>query len=250
MSVLVVGTVAFDTIETSAGRAEKTLGGSAMYASAAASFFAPAQLVGVVGDDFEEQHLRFFKDRGVDLQGLERLPGKTFHWAGRYSDDFSSRETLATNLNVLANFSPKLPDSLRDAPIALLANIHPLQQMEALAQTRKPRLAALDTMNLWIDTCRGDLLRALKQVDMLFLNDEEARQLAETPHLLKAGEALLKMGPRRVIVKKGEHGVIGFSKEGRFGFPAYPVENVIDPTGAGDCFRRRHARQPRQRTRH
>ncbi len=236
MSVLVVGTVAFDTIETSSGRAEKTLGGSAMYASAAASFFAPSQLVGVVGDDFEASHLRFFERLGVDLQGLERRPGKTFHWAGRYSDDFSSRETLATDLNVFADYSPKLPNALRDAEMLMLANIHPQQQMEALSQARMPRLIALDTMNLWIDTCRGGLLRALKQIDLLILNDEEARQLAQTPHLMKAGEALLKMGPRRVVVKKGEHGVLSFSEEGLFGFPAYPVADVVDPTGAGDCF--------------
>ena len=235
MSVLVVGTVAFDTIETPSG-SDKTLGGSAMYASAAASFFAPAQLIGVVGDDFEAQHLRFFERLGVCLQGLERRPGKTFHWAGRYSADFSNRETLATDLNVLADYSPKLPDKLRDAEILMLANIHPQQQIEALSQARMPRLVALDTMNLWINTCRDDLQRALKQVDLLILNDEEARQLAQTPQLVKAGEALLKMGPRRVVVKKGEHGVLCFSEEGSFGFPAYPVADVVDPTGAGDCF--------------
>ena len=236
MSVLVVGTVAFDTIETSRGAHARQLGGSAMYASMSAALFGPAQLSAVIGDDFDEAHVRTMERRGVDLRGLERLPGKTFYWAGRYTDDFSARETLATELNVFADYTPNLPPELRNPEILLLGNIHPELQAAALEQADGARLVAADTMDLWIESAREPLLRLLRRVDMLILNDEEARLLSGTPHLVKAGRELLKLGPRRVVVKKGEHGVLSFTEEGGFAFPAYPVEDVIDPTGAGDCF--------------
>lgn len=234
--LLVVGSVALDSVETSAGKRERILGGSASYFSVTASYFTRPQLVAVVGEDFPDEHVEFFRRRGVDLDGLEHVAGRTFHWKGSYSKDFSSRTTLDTQLNVFADFEPKLPESYRNAELVFLGNIAPKLQLRVLEQMRKPRLVALDTMNFWIEKRRDDLDRVLKLVDLLLLNDEEARQLAGEQNLTRAARVIRSMGPRTVIVKRGDSGALLFHEGGVFAAPAYPLEEVVDPTGAGDTF--------------
>jgi sugar/nucleoside kinase (ribokinase family) len=236
MSILVVGSVAFDTVETPFGRAEKVLGGSASFFSLAASFFESVKLVGVVGRDFGETQLACFAGRDIDLQGLERVDGETFHWGGRYSDDLNSRETLFTHLNVFESFKPKIPESYRSSEFVFLGNIDPVLQLEVLDQVRRPKLVACDTMNFWISGRLEALHQLLNRVDVLLINDSEARQLSGEPNLVKAARAIRALGPRTLVIKKGEHGAVTFSDEGCFVAPSFPVEDVVDPTGAGDTF--------------
>jgi sugar/nucleoside kinase (ribokinase family) len=236
MSILVVGSVAFDTVETPFGKAEKVLGGSASFFSVAASFFAPVQLVGVVGDDFGEKELQAFRGRDIDLAGLERADGKTFHWQGKYSYDLNARDTIATDLNVFEFFKPKIPVAYRKADHVFLGNIDPVLQLEVLNQVERPSLVACDTMNFWISGKAHDLKKTLSRVDVLLINDAEARQLSGEWNVVKAARAIRAMGPRTLVVKKGEHGVLMFSDNGSFAAPAFPLEDVFDPTGAGDTF--------------
>jgi sugar/nucleoside kinase (ribokinase family) len=237
MSLLVVGTVALDSIETPYGKQDDVLGGSATYFAAGASFFVPVRLVGVVGEDFPLDRLDFLKARGCDLSGIEVVRGgKTFRWAGRYHLDLNHRDTLGTWLNVLQTFDPKLPSSWRSSEHLFLANIDPVLQQRVLDQVEKPGLVVADTMNFWIDGMRAEVGKMLSRVDALIVNDEEARQLAGTPNLVKAARAIQRMGPRIVIIKKGEHGALLFTERKVFSAPAYPLEEVFDPTGAGDTF--------------
>jgi sugar/nucleoside kinase (ribokinase family) len=236
MSVLVVGSVALDSIRTPFGEVEEILGGSATYFSVAASFFNDVNLVAVVGEDFPAEHVDFLSSRQVDLRGLKRVPGKTFRWKGYYEYDLNDAHTLDTQLNVFEEFDPDIPEEYRDSEYVFLANIHPGLQLKVLEQVRSPRLVVCDTMNFWIENNRDELLETISRVDYLLLNDSEARQLAEEPNLVAAGRKLLEMGPSRVVIKKGEHGVIVLGKGVFFSLPAYPLETVFDPTGAGDTF--------------
>jgi sugar/nucleoside kinase (ribokinase family) len=235
-SILVVGSVAFDTVETPFGRAEKVLGGSASFFSVAASFFAPVHLVGVVGRDFGEKELAAFRGRPIDLDGLERMDGDTFHWQGKYSYDLNSRETVCTELNVFEFFKPKIPPKYRASEFVFLGNIDPVLQRDVLAQVEQPRLVACDTMNFWISGKLDELKKTLARVDVLLINDAEMRELSGEWNLVRAARAIQKMGPKTLVVKKGEHGVVMFSDGGFFAAPAYPLEEVFDPTGAGDTF--------------
>ncbi len=234
--MLVVGSVAFDTLHIGGKEHRRVLGGSATYASLAASHFAPVQLVGVVGRDFPDSAIQMLRSHKVDLAGLEVVDGETFHWECRYADDLSSRETIRTDLNVFASFSPKIPQSFRNAQYVMLGNIDPVLQMQVLDQIEKPKLVIADTMNLWIDIKRAELGQLLRRVDMLVVNDEEARQLSKVTNLVKAAGILQEMGPRTVIIKKGEHGAMLFDGEELFCLPALPLHDVVDPTGAGDTF--------------
>jgi len=236
MSILVVGSVAYDTVETPFGRAEKVLGGSASFFSVAAAFFAPVNLVAVVGDDFSEKAMAAFRDRPIDLEGLERTAGKTFHWQGKYSYDLNARETVCTDLNVFEFFKPRIPDRYRRSEHVFLGNIDPVLQRQVLDQVERPRLVACDTMNFWISGQPEELRRTLAAVDILLINDAEARQLSGEWNVVKAARAIRALGPRTLVIKKGEHGVLMFSEEGSFAAPAYPLEEVFDPTGAGDTF--------------
>ena len=236
MSILVVGSVAYDTVETPFGRAEKVLGGSASFFSVAASFFAPVSLVGVVGDDFGEKELEVFRRHGVDLKGLERTPGKTFHWQGKYSYDLNSRDTVCTDLNVFEFFKPKIPAAYRRSEFVFLGNIDPVLQRDVLDQVEKPKLVACDTMNFWISGKLEQLKETLARVDVLLINDAEARQLSGEWNIVRAARAIRALGPRTLVIKRGEHGVLMFSDEDSFAAPAYPLEEVFDPTGAGDTF--------------
>lgn len=236
MSLLVVGSVALDTVETPFGRAEDALGGSATFFSAAASLLHPVQLVGVVGDDYPMDALRFLSDRNVDLAGLERAAGESFRWSGVYSYDLNSRETLETRLGVFADFAPKIPEQFRDAEWVFLGNIDPELQINVLDQVHRARFVACDTMNLWIEIKRSRLLELLQRVDLLMVNDSEARQLAGTHNLSRAARWIMERGPRYLIIKKGEHGAILFTPHSTFFAPGYPLEDVFDPTGAGDAF--------------
>ncbi|MGA2609920.1 MAG: PfkB family carbohydrate kinase [Terriglobia bacterium] len=236
MALLVVGTVAFDSIRTPHGRAENILGGSATYFSLAASWFAPVRVVAVVGDDFGGEHLRLFQDRGVDTAGLERVPGKTFHWSGEYVGDMNEARTLETHLNVFEEFSPKIPGSYLDSEFVFLGNIDPVLQLHVRRQLPKARLAALDSMNYWIKGKPEELKKALAEVDVLLLNETEARMLSGISNLKKAAEVIQKMGPPTLVIKRGEHGVMLFSDGGIFSAPAFPLDEVQDPTGAGDSF--------------
>ncbi len=236
MKVLIVGSVAYDTVETAAGKVERVLGGAATYASVAAGFYAEPCLVGVVGEDFKAEHLELLAGRGVDLSGLQMKPGKTFHWAGRYLPDMIGRETLDTQLNVFETFDPVLPGPLSSLPYVFLANIHPSLQKRVLDQIKNPRLIVLDTMNLWINMARAELEQLFPRVDVLVINDEEARMLTGEYNILRGAQALLSRVRQAVIVKRGEHGSTLVTKEGMFVAPAYPVTNLVDPTGAGDSF--------------
>jgi sugar/nucleoside kinase (ribokinase family) len=236
MSVLVVGSVALDTVETPFGSAADALGGSATFFSAAASLFCPVQLVGIVGHDFPLDELSFLAQRGVDLGGIEHADGESFRWAGVYSFDLNSRETTETRLGVFADFKPRIPDSFRDAEWVFLGNIDPELQMDVLDQVRSPRLVACDTMNFWIEGKRDALLELLRRVDVLMVNDSEARELSGDYNLLRAARWIQERGPGAVIVKKGEHGAILFTGSLIFFAPGFPLEEVFDPTGAGDAF--------------
>ncbi|RJP80917.1 MAG: sugar kinase [Candidatus Zixiibacteriota bacterium] len=236
MSVLVVGSAALDSVKTPLGEVTDALGGSAIFFSAAASFFAPVRLVAVVGNDFPLQDLEFLKARGVDVRGLEVADGKTFRWSGVYHLDMNNRDTLSTELNVFESFKPKLPPEYRDTPFVFLANIHPELQLEVLNQVNNPRLVMLDTMNLWIDIELPALKKVLAKTDGVILNDQEARQLTGESNLILAARGVCKMGPKMVVVKKGEHGAFMISGDDFFAVPAYPLELLFDPTGAGDSF--------------
>src|SRR5512138_459873 len=236
MPLLAVGSVALDSLETPFGRRDDVLGGSASYFSVCASFFGPTRMVAVVGEDFPEEHVRFFAGRGVDLAGLVRQPGRTFRWKGRYEFDLNTAHTLDTQLNVFAEFRPQLPPHYRDSEYVFLGNIDPDLQRSVLDQVKAPRLVACDTMNFWISSKRESLLKTLKRVDLLFVNDAEARQLAGEHNVVKAARKVLSMGPRAVVVKRGEYGALYFSGEEVFAASAYPLPTVFDPTGAGDSF--------------
>jgi sugar/nucleoside kinase (ribokinase family) len=236
MSILVVGSVAFDTVETPFGRAERVLGGSASFFAVAASFFVPVNLVGVVGTDFGEKQLAAFAGRNIDLEGLERANGLTFLWEGKYSHDLNSRETIRTDLNVFEFFKPRIPAAYRSSEVVFLGNIDPVLQREVLDQVSKPRIVACDTMNFWISRKAEDLRKTLAKVDVLLVNDAEARELSGEWNIVKAARAIRAMGPHTLVIKKGEHGVLMFSEAGSFAAPAFPLEDVFDPTGAGDTF--------------
>jgi sugar/nucleoside kinase (ribokinase family) len=236
VSVLVVGSVALDSVETPFGRADDALGGSATYFAASASHHTRVQLVGVVGSDYPVQKLQELATRGVDLAGLEKMEGESFRWRGRYRHDLNSAETLETRLGVFSHFRPKIPAQFRDAKYVFLGNIDPRLQLDVLQQVEKPKLVACDTMNFWIESRRADLMALLEKVDLITLNDAEARQLTEQANLVKAARWILNKGPRTVIIKKGEHGAFMFHADRVFFAPAYPLEDVFDPTGAGDSF--------------
>jgi sugar/nucleoside kinase (ribokinase family) len=236
VSLLVVGSIAFDSIETPTGSVDDALGGSATYFSYSASFFTEPRLVGVVGADFPDEHRRLFASRGVDTSGLVTMPGKTFRWKGRYHLDMNARDTLEVHLNVFGDFNPVLPEHFRDSTHVFLANGSPVLQLRVLDQMRKPHLVLADTMDLWVSTQRDDLLKLLPRVDGLLLNDSEVRLLTDEDNLVHAGEKVRQLGPKFVIIKKGEHGAMLFSDDGVFVVPAYPTANVVDPTGAGDSF--------------
>jgi sugar/nucleoside kinase (ribokinase family) len=237
MPVLVVGSIALDNIKTPTAEHKNLLGGSASYAAVAASFFGPVNLVGVIGHDFPPQHKELYAKRGIDLAGLELADGLTFTWTGEYEVNMNNRKTLAIALNVFEKFEPKLPESYRETPYVLLGNIAPSLQRMVCKQIRKPKFVVADTMDLWIGMARADLLELLKEVDMLILNDSEAKQLTEEDNLIVAGKKIVALGPKYVAVKKGEHGCLLFGKNGEFfSTAAFPLESIKDPTGAGDCF--------------
>jgi sugar/nucleoside kinase (ribokinase family) len=236
MPVLIVGSIALDTVKTPFEEHADLLGGSASYAALSASFFAPVNLVGVVGDDFPKAHVELFQARAIDLAGLQTLPGKTFRWSGEYMLDMNVRETRSVELNVFEHFTPTLPGSYRETPYVLLANIGPNLQNHVLDQMTRPRFVIADTMDLWIKIARDELLRLLRRVDLLILNDSEARQLTEETSLVRAGAKIRALGPRYVVIKKGEHGALLFSENQFFSCGAYPLEDIHDPTGAGDTF--------------
>jgi sugar/nucleoside kinase (ribokinase family) len=234
--VLIVGSIAFDDLELPTATAHNVIGGAAIYASLAATLFAPVRIVAVIGDDFPDEMLRDLRQRGVDTTGVVRAPGQTFRWSGRYSQDLSSRTTLSTQLNVFADFRPALPEPYRDSSFVLLANIHPALQLQVLDQAVFARFVATDTMNFWIEGERSLLESVLARTDTLVINDEELRQLAERHNLKRAAAAVLKRGPQRLVVKRGEHGAMLFDSHGMFFVPAYPLDDEVDPTGAGDTF--------------
>ena len=218
------------------GRRDDALGGAATFFSVAARFFAPVSMVGVVGEDFKPEHQRMLTDRGIDVRGLERHEGKTFHWHGRYHEDMNKRDTISLALNVFEGFNPNLLPDQQHSDYLFLANISPELQYRVLSQVQNPKLVAADTMDFWIQNARPHLTRLLERLDILTVNDDEARMLTGEHNLVKAGRAILQMGPKSVLVKRGEYGVLQFSKEGMFAVPAYPLEDVVDPTGAGDTF--------------
>ncbi len=237
MSVLVVGSVALDSVETPFGKADNVLGGSGTFFSASASHLAPVQLVGVIGNDFPLDTLKeMLASRPVDLSGLEQADGASFRWRGRYRHDLNMAETLETHLGVFSSFHPKIPEKFRRAPFVFLGNIDPRLQLDVLTQVEKPKLVACDTMNFWIESRRPDLMKLLAHVDLITLNDAEARQLTEEFNLIKAARWIMARGPRVVVIKKGEHGAFMFTQDSIFFAPAYPLESVFDPTGAGDSF--------------
>ena len=237
MTVLVVGSVALDSVETPFGKADHVLGGSGTFFSASASHLAPVQLVGVIGNDYPIDDLKkAFAKRPIDLSGLEQQDGASFRWRGRYRHDLNMAETLETHLGVFSNFRPKIPEQFRNAPFVFLGNIDPRLQLEVLEQVSKPKLVACDTMNFWIESRRPDILRLLERVDLITLNDAEARQLTEEFNLVKAARWIMARGPKHVLIKKGEHGAFMFTADSIFFAPAYPLESVFDPTGAGDSF--------------
>ena len=236
MSVLVVGSIALDTVKTPVEEHADQLGGSASYAAVGASFFAPVNLVGVVGEDFPESEFEFWRTRKIDASGVQRVPGKTFRWSGEYAWDLNTRETRSVALNVFEKFEPELPENFRETKFVLLANIAPSLQSHVLDQMRRPRFVVADTMDLWIETTRKDLDALLPRVDLLILNDSEARQMTKEMSLIRAGRAIRRMGPKYVAVKKGEHGALLFGPDDFFSCGAYPLEDIHDPTGAGDTF--------------
>ncbi|MGB2675713.1 MAG: PfkB family carbohydrate kinase [Candidatus Acidiferrum sp.] len=237
MALLVVGSVAYDALESPYGKVDRTLGGAATYFAVAARFFTPVSLVAIVGDDFSATDEAVFRSRSIDIEGLERASGKCFFWAGRYSENLNDRVTLATELNVFAEFKPRLPEKYRTSKYVFLANIAPDLQRDVLHQVkRKPKLAALDTMNYWIERTNAELRETLKHVDILMINDSETRQLSSEHNLLRAARSIFKMGPSTLVVKRGEYGAMLVDKHGVFCVPAFPLEEPHDPTGAGDSF--------------
>jgi sugar/nucleoside kinase (ribokinase family) len=236
MSVLVVGSTALDSIKTQKGENPRLLGGSASHAAVAASFFSPVKLVGVVGEDFPKRYLQLYRRHRIDLEGLQILPGKTFHWAGEYEINMNNRRTLLTELGVFETFSPALPNSHRKAPFVLLANIAPSLQHHVLNQMENPKFVAADTMDLWLNIALPDLLKLLKRLDAFVLNDGEAHQLTKEDNVFAALKKIHKLGPKYVVIKKGSHGSILSGPKGFFICPAYPLHKVVDPTGAGDSF--------------
>jgi sugar/nucleoside kinase (ribokinase family) len=234
--LLIVGSVAFDSVETPQGRADMALGGSASYAAIAASYFAKPQVVGIVGEDFHAHHMERFHEHGVDVRGIETVAGKTFHWRGRYHENFKDRDTLETALNVFQHFDPTIPEAYRGTRHVLLGNIDPRLQMSVLEQTPGAKLVGMDTMNFWIDTAREPLREVLKRVDILFINDEEAMQLSDEWTVVAAAERVMRMGPRFVVIKRGEHGAVLFGPDLTLFVPAVLLSSVVDPTGAGDTF--------------
>jgi len=237
LSLLVVGSVAFDALESPYGKVERALGGAATYFAVAASFFTHVNLVGIVGDDFTAEDEKIFRGRHIDTDGLERATGKTFFWAGRYSQNLNERVTLATELNVFAEFKPRLPEKYRSSEYVFLANIAPDLQRDVLHQVKKrPKIAALDTMNYWIERTNAELRETLKHVDILMINDSETRELSSEHNLLRAAKHIFKMGPTTLVVKRGEYGAMMVDKRGVFCVPAFPLEEPHDPTGAGDSF--------------
>ena len=239
MSLITVGTMAFDAIETPFGKVDKIIGGSAVYvAYAASNFVKPVQQISIVGYDFPKEEMEDLKKRGVQLDGVEIVPDKkSFFWSGRYHEDMNSRDTLITDLNVLADFSPKVPDSFQGAEFLMLGNLAPATQLSVIKQLKtRPKLIVMDTMNFWMEIAMDELKEVLKQVDMLMVNDAEARQLTGQFSLVKAAKTILTMGPKYLIIKKGEHGALLFDKDSVFFAPALPLEEVFDPTGAGDTF--------------
>jgi len=237
MSLLVVGSVAFDALETPSGKVDRTVGGAATYFAVAASFFTHVNLVAVVGDDFTARDAAIFRGRRIDIAGQERAPGKSFFWAGRYGENLNERVTLATELNVFANFQPKLPPSYIDSSYIFLANIDPTLQRAVLTQVRRrPKLVALDTMNYWIERTPAELRETLRQTQVLMINDTETRQLSNEHNLLRAARHIFRLGPRTLVIKRGEHGAMMVHSDSVFCVPAFPLEEVVDPTGAGDSF--------------
>lgn len=236
MNLSVVGSVGLDDVETPFGKVELALGGSASYFSLAASFFGRVGFVGIVGDDFPESSVELLRNHDVDVRGLQRVEGKTFRWAGRYGYDLNQRDTLLTELNVFEHFRPELPEDYAAAPYLFLANIHPSLQSHVLDEAHGAKFVAMDTMNFWIEGALDDLKKVLARVDCIVLNDSEARQLAKTPNVITAAKMISAMGPRLVVVKRGEHGAFLYSEGNFFFVPAFPLEQVVDPTGAGDCF--------------
>lgn len=236
MSLIIVGTTALDSIKTPYAENPRLLGGSASHAAIAASYFTPVRLIGGVGEDFPKKYIQLYRRHKIDLAGLQQLPGKTFHWSGEYEVNMNNRRTLATELGVIEQFQPEIPLAWRATPFVLLANIAPALQSRVLDQLTQPRFVVADTMDLWLNIAMNDLLKLLKRVDALVLNDSEARQLAKEDNLIAALTKIHKLGPRHVIIKKGEHGSILSSPRGLFIAPAYPLRKVVDPTGAGDSF--------------
>jgi sugar/nucleoside kinase (ribokinase family) len=236
MAVLVVGSVAFDSLKTPYGEAQDVLGGAATYFSITASYFTPVNIVAVVGDDFGDEHFRVFEGRAIDISGLERAAGRTFRWSGEYSGDMNEARTLDTQLNVFEHFSPKIPPAYRDSEYAFLANIHPVLQLQVREQLPQAKLVGLDTMNYWIRGTPEELRRTLSRVDMLVINEKEVRMLAGIDNLRRAASAVRELGPSAVVVKRGEYGACLFQDESIFFAPGYPLEELHDPTGAGDSF--------------
>lgn len=236
MSILVVGSVAFDSVATPFGKADNVLGGSATYFSTAASYFSKVKLVAVVGEDFPEEHIDFLKNKGIDVKGLQKMPGKTFRWQGRYDYDLNEAHTIATHLNVFERFRPDIPSAYKKSPYVFLANIDPDIQLNVLKQVERPKFVACDTMNFWIEGKPDALKRLLSKVDLFVLNEGEAREFAKEPNLVKAAKKILSYGPKTVIIKRGEYGALMFNGGSIFSAPAYPLESIFDPTGAGDSF--------------
>lgn len=236
--LVIVGTVAFDAVETPFGKTDKIIGGAATYIGLAASQFnADSAIVSVVGGDFPKEDLEMMRTRGMDLSGLEIVEdGKTFFWSGKYHNDMNTRDTLITDLNVLADFNPVVPEEYRDAEVVMLGNLHPLVQMSVLDQMKHPKLVVMDTMNFWMNNTLEDLLKVISKVDVVTINDEEARQLSGEYSLVKAAKKIMSFGPKIVVIKKGEHGALLFGKDDVFFAPAMPLREVFDPTGAGDTF--------------
>jgi sugar/nucleoside kinase (ribokinase family) len=236
MSLVVVGTMAYDTVKTPFGKRQSALGGSATYFSISASFFTQVNLVAVIGEDFSNDHLSMLKQKNINTDGVQQMDGKTFHWSGEYGDKLNEANTLATDLNVLERFDPVLPDSYLDSKYLFLANIDPVLQIKVLDQMKNPRLVACDTMNFWIEGSINNLKKTLERVDILIINDGEARMLAKTPNLVKAAREIRTMGPDTIVIKQGEYGALLFYEDTIFSAPAFPLEKVNDPTGAGDTF--------------
>jgi len=236
MSLLVVGSIAYDSVKTPFGKKDEVLGGSALYCGLAASFFVPVNLVSVVGEDFSKRYLNFLRKRNIDTEGLQIKKGKTFRWKAEYSHNLNNRRTLATHLNVLRDFKPELPKNYKDSKYIFLANLDPYMQQMVLDKLSNPKLVACDTMSLWIETKRDSLMKLLKRVEIFIINESEARELTAEPNLIKAGHKICNLGPKMVILKKGENGALLLSKSFKFLSVAYPLEAVYDPTGSGDVF--------------